>query len=826
MDFVIRKKDHVVVLMDSPEIPVNDVLARTIAPDTYVAIEKHTQITRHQLTHIILFFKKQGQCISMNRLGDVYGVSYTNWETDTFLVCSCDGGYAGPDCSYSLCPRGDNPRTTSDVDVQIRVSVSATSALDGDVALFFQNMWSKFSANGNSVGTQVCDNLISQLPFKSTTTCTQSSLDVATGSADYDLTLVFSGTSENNLFSHDGQITESHFTCDLTDVSSGDSPTCTVSILNAGSTFKEFEFCSGQGLCDFTKGQCKCFSGYIGLDCSTESDVVSFSDDATGFGIAAGSSSYTGNVLDLSAGRTAHSDFKFIRGTASSSEVFSVDGTGALTTSGGVSCTSSDVTVTTGKLSVSGSDSSIISTTSSSTSTASAATITYSNDAFTGSLLKLKSPDSTATDSTTFNALDVEFNGASVFRIRGDGQMGVEKAVFADGMIFQGTTSATNLAISGDTTQHGNVRVVRDDEDFSTISGVVGDALLLGHVGSGSTFEGSVIAATTDVTSPTFNMIEAVADGYSVFDVSASGQTTIYGGGLQVEAGGINVNAGGARISSGGMEIVSGGLVTSDGGVSTSNSAGLGLTVSEGGASITNSASNAASLAISATSSDFINTVAKIEGHATDATGYDLIHAVHDGSTKFSVRGDGDTHIQSTTSSSSSITGALKVDGGVGVGGNLHVAGTISDGTMSISGGVMTDVSSLTASGTIQGDTLTDGFFSTNLGTITGVSDMSMSGTLGVDTINAVSTVDSQTGFSVGGTQVLTTQQSAIAPVLGTHDPGDDVIGSLAASPTYDDVTMQDLIDHTESLRDWIEELTTKLNLALNTLEAHGLIAT
>ena len=88
-----------------------------------------------------------------------------------------------------------------------------------------------------------------------------------------------------------------------------------MSILNSGSTFKEFDFCSGQGICDFTKGQCNCFSGYIGLDCSTESDVVSFSDDATGFGIAAGSSSYSGNVLDLSAGRTAHADFKFIRGT-------------------------------------------------------------------------------------------------------------------------------------------------------------------------------------------------------------------------------------------------------------------------------------------------------------------------------------------------------------------------------------------------------------------------------------------------------------------------------------------------------------------------------
>jgi len=94
-----------------------------------------------------------GQCISMNRLASIYDVTYTNWETDTFLVCSCDHGYSGPDCSYSLCPRGDNPKTTTDVDVQIRVSVSATTSLAGQVALSFQNVWSKFTANGNSVGT-------------------------------------------------------------------------------------------------------------------------------------------------------------------------------------------------------------------------------------------------------------------------------------------------------------------------------------------------------------------------------------------------------------------------------------------------------------------------------------------------------------------------------------------------------------------------------------------------------------------------------------------------------------------------------------------------
>ena len=42
---------------------------------------------------------------------------------------------------------------------------------------------------------------------------------------------------------------------------------------------------------------------------------------------------------------------------------------------------------------------------------------------------------------------------------------------------------------------------------------------------------------------------------------------------------------------------------------------------------------------------------------------------------------------------------------------------------------------------------------------------------------------------------------------------------TLTASPTYDDATIQSLIDHTESLRDWIDELTTKLNTALSTLD-------
>jgi len=274
------------------------------------------------------------------------------------------------------------------------------------------------------------------------------------------------------------------------------------------------------------------------------------------------------------------------------------------------------------------------------------------------------------------------------------------------------------------------------------------------------------------------------------------------------------------------MQINSGGLTASDGGITASNSAGLGLTVTEGGASITNTASNAASLDVSATSADFINTVASVQGQATDSTGYNLLEALHNGVTKFSVRGDGNTHIESTSLSSTTSEGALVVEGGVGIGENLNVGGTISDGTMSIASGGISGVTSLDVSGTILGDTLTDGTFTASLGDISGVTDLTMSGTLSADIISATSNIESQIGFSVSGTQVLSSQQSAIAQADFSFDPGDGAIGSMVASGTYDDVQIQDLIDHTERLRDWVDELTTKLNLALNALEAHGLIAT
>lgn len=47
-------------------------------------------------------------------------VYYTPWDADMIYGCECDSGFTGFDCSQRVCPRGDDPLTTGQVEeVQI-----------------------------------------------------------------------------------------------------------------------------------------------------------------------------------------------------------------------------------------------------------------------------------------------------------------------------------------------------------------------------------------------------------------------------------------------------------------------------------------------------------------------------------------------------------------------------------------------------------------------------------------------------------------------------------------------------------------------------------
>jgi uncharacterized protein YoaH (UPF0181 family) len=50
-------------------------------------------------------------------------------------------------------------------------------------------------------------------------------------------------------------------------------PTCSVTVTTPAHSHNEYKECGGRGVCDRTKGVCKCFKGYSGYACSAENDL-------------------------------------------------------------------------------------------------------------------------------------------------------------------------------------------------------------------------------------------------------------------------------------------------------------------------------------------------------------------------------------------------------------------------------------------------------------------------------------------------------------------------------------------------------------------------
>jgi hypothetical protein len=67
-----------------------------------------------------------GRCLSLrevNEYGDAVsfgaGVRYDNWDADMIHGCVCDDGWEGPACERRSCPKGDDPLTAPQDDVQL-----------------------------------------------------------------------------------------------------------------------------------------------------------------------------------------------------------------------------------------------------------------------------------------------------------------------------------------------------------------------------------------------------------------------------------------------------------------------------------------------------------------------------------------------------------------------------------------------------------------------------------------------------------------------------------------------------------------------------------
>ncbi|OWY96804.1 hypothetical protein PHMEG_00032835 [Phytophthora megakarya] len=309
--------------------------------------------------------------------GDGVGPIYSNWEKDSMSNCMCDMGYTGPDCSQLMCAKNDDPLTTGQGYRTIQIAVGATAtALAGSIRIHFLGDVATFSADAaaDAAHEAACTSAFQSMRSVLTATCTITSVDPVTKGAIY--TVVFKEWvhlgAENNLLYHSGNPSLSSFTCDISKVTSLNTPTCAITDVTATNVV-EHVYCSNRGLCDFTTGHCLCYADFKGLDCNQPSNVPDSIDDNDGFIINPLGLTYIGTVLHLKTAKGSQADFYFIKIESATLPILTMNGVGDTKLLNG------NLWVSTGSLTI---------TTMSQTSTA--ADIANTHNTFTGTALKIR----------------------------------------------------------------------------------------------------------------------------------------------------------------------------------------------------------------------------------------------------------------------------------------------------------------------------------------------------------------------------------------------------------------------------------------------------
>jgi hypothetical protein len=291
--------------------------------------------------------------------GDGVGPLYANWDKDTFSGCVCDFGYFGPSCALRMCPKGDDPATTSQVSRAIVVTTSATSGtLAGTIGITFDGHTVDIAVDASTVSAASFQSSIASLANIDSATVSKADGYSSGNGAAYTVTINFPTYPEqNNIFYHDGNPPLTSFTCDISAVTGAVSPTCTISD-SVNSNIKEYEFCSRRGICDTSTGICNCYTSYSGVACGTSASESTSTDTEDVLTLQGESSTYTGKVLNLRSTRAASTEFNILYAQANSVELAKLDGMGKLTLSGasgsgGLVVTAGGATITDGGLTVS-----------------------------------------------------------------------------------------------------------------------------------------------------------------------------------------------------------------------------------------------------------------------------------------------------------------------------------------------------------------------------------------------------------------------------------------------------------------------------------------
>lgn len=502
--------------------------------------------------------------------GDGLGAVYNNWDKDSIMMCECDPGFFGADCSLTMCPKGDDPLTINQNYRKISLELRTTSSgFAGAIGITFQAVTSYIDLSNPS--DVKCKESLEKSPHIGTIGCTITQ----TTASIWDITLEFYSfptyARSNNLYSHDGNPLVTDFTCDESqETTSSRTITCTFEDV-VSDNIREYAYCSNRGTCDFTTGYCSCNPGFGGGACSNSTYFAGVGDGANaqpGFQVLVDGIDYQGDALQIRSAKAAAPDFYLIEAIAEDERMFFVRGDGAvgfdsLITPGGVTVGAGGIkvdkggaTITSGGLTIS--DDGLYVASDDVTTKTHVAKISQTDGGAVSSTfttLQLSTSSSSAHDHISAS----DSSGNTVFQVQNTGYTQI---------------SATGLSVTGGISVRSTGLTTTDGITIHT----GGITLTKGGM---TVTEGGLIV---------HDGIHVKADGIQIdsggLAVNSAGGD-IYAGGLRVHSGVMEGRAG--LKSTGGLSIYTSG-VTITGGVSI-RANGLevtgGFTVQNSGASIT-----------------------------------------------------------------------------------------------------------------------------------------------------------------------------------------------------------------------------------------------
>jgi hypothetical protein len=208
-----------------------------------------------------------GKCMSLryaaalkdyNTLWD--STQYIGWDADMIHGCVCDDGWEGPNCDQQICPKGDNPDTTDQVD-EVQLLDCKCSHCGGGLYL---------TINGKATGyipytakEEVVKHMIDKTGVLERYTLKivgGQSICSAAGSTTSLTFHVPSGPQDAMIITPAGGL---HGTIS---VRTGRKWSKINTDMQARKGTKEYIPCSGQGICNATGGTCSCYTRYGSSD--------------------------------------------------------------------------------------------------------------------------------------------------------------------------------------------------------------------------------------------------------------------------------------------------------------------------------------------------------------------------------------------------------------------------------------------------------------------------------------------------------------------------------------------------------------------------------